>query len=390
MTKKMKELLLRVAKVGTLYTLYLMITPLVASFFRSQLSQYSISSFWTNRLYAASVYVYSFLILFSLISIFVLHDYPYRLRFLSEEKNLSSFKKKFVFSLRSKEMWIDIGVLCLIMTLLPTIPYLLLKNGFLQNVIKIFHFPIYLAISYFSAFILSITAYNATLSWWARPKQMHKSRSRKTDAISCARQVLASIPLYFANAFALPYVIPTFWSISLILKLIFVNFSFLVILIIIALISSKYIRALHQRRLLIKDMRSALSNGYCELVKTENIYRSIFSARSDVNIILRRGTQNYYCKIITPWRKRDIMLFDEHGKVKFVKDMVVANYYREEDYFFDAEENAKKIIIINPGALKIYATDDLYNRELHSGDKTMGYYVYRSENFVNAIERKYL
>ena len=133
-----------------------------------------------------------------------------------------------------------------------------------------------------------------------------------------------------------------------------------------------------------------MGDGYCELVSTERIYKSVFSARAGSNIVLDRNGQKYYCKLVTPMRKQDNVLFDEHGKVVFVKKVVIADYYRAEDYFFDTEEGAKKIIVVNPGARKIYVTDGLNNSEIQSGDRVMGYFVYRTDNFINAIDRKYL
>jgi hypothetical protein len=44
------------------------------------------------------------------------------------------------------------------------------------------------------------------------------------------------------------------------------------------------------------------------------------------------------------------------------------------------------------GTENTYKPSEMGNaiREIQSGDKVMGYTVYRTDNFINAIERKYL
>ena len=94
--------------------------------------------------------------------------------------------------------------------------------------------------------------------------------------------------------------------------------------------------------------------------------------------------------------KRQIDEFYELKKVLDTAEILVIfgfNINEDDNHinsFLHDFVSTKKIIIVNPGARKIYATDDLHNVELQSGDQVMGYYIYRTDNFINAIARRYL
>ena len=290
----------------------------------------------------------------------------------------------------SPELWSDVAVLCVLTAAIPPWTYTDLRYGFLSSIDAKWHFLIFLGVSYLTFFVFSLVAYCATLNWWARPKEKRREVLKRKNAIDWIKQLLSSIALYFAGAFALPVVIPFVWSVMLTFWMVFLALTVLVILGISAFIFSKYVRALRHRLRLMKKMKKAMRNGYCRLLGTKDVYSSVFTGREGANIFLEGEGQKFFCKLITPLRKRHTVTFDETGWVTTEKNVVVASYFKSDKYYFEADKDAKKILIVNPGALRIYATDGLRNRELQSGDKVMGYYVYRTDNFINAIERKYL
>ena len=390
MTDRCKNIFSRISKAVTLYAVYLLTTVFVPFYMNSWRDNENLHGFWSAPTLAAVGYVYSFFILFSLISIFVLHDRDYRLHFLENESGLNSTARKLTFIIRSKEFWIDIATLCVIAAVVPGAPYSQLRNGFLVSVAGVWHFPIFLGISFIALFFFSLVSYYSTLNWWARPAEKRRERLKKKDVTDWIKQVVSSVVIYEAGAFALPVVIPFVWSILLTAWIFVVTLTVAAAAMIVVVISYKYVRALYHRRRLLKKMKKALESGYCRAVSIKNIYRSVFSYCGGENIILEREGQKYYCKIVTPLRKREHVVFDEKGRVTFVRNLLAAEHLRTEDYYFDADEGAKRIIIVNPGALRIYVTDGLHNSELQSGDKIMGYYVYRTDNFINAIDIRYL
>lgn len=388
--KDIKGILRRASKATVLYFTYMAVTSVVPLCLKSHIFERYIQGFWTEDLYSAVSYIYSFIVLFSLVSIFVLHDREYRSRFLAAEDSVKGFQGKLGFVLTSPELWSDIFVLCALTAIIPPYTYTEMRYGFLGSVAAKWHFAIFFAVSLAAFFVFSVIAYCATLNWWARPKEKRREVLKKKDAIDWIKQVLSSIALYLAGAIALPVVIPFVWSMLLTFWMIFLTLTLLAVISVISFISFKYVRALWHRRRLVKKMKRAMRNGYCRLVGMEGIYSSVFSGREGVNIVLEGDGKRFCCKLITPLRRKHIVTFDENGWVTYEKQVVVASYFKSDKYYFDAEKGDKKILIVNPGALRIYATDGLHNRELQSGDRVMGYYVYRTDNFINAIERKYL
>ncbi len=391
MSMTRKDILLRIAKAASLYVVYALMslwtTAIIAlETFRDR----NVKGFWTESLASSVGFFYSFLILFSLISVFVLHDTAYRARFVSAAQNTKNFKQKLSFVFRSHEFWIDVLTICVLCVIITPIAYDNLRASFLKSVASGWHFAIFLGVFALSTLLICGVAYCATLNWWSRPKEIRKEIQKKDNLKSWLKQLLFSLFMYLAAAPLLTWVIPFIWSLALTVELLIITLTALIISIVIGYFSVKYLRALYHRRRLMKKLKKALKNGYCRLVYAKDIYRSVFKFREGANICLDCGGQKIYCKLITPLKKRHAVYFGEEGWVTVERHMVMAVHYRSDRYFFAADEKAKKILVINPGALRIYATDEVHNRELQSGDKVMGYYVYRTDNFINGIERKYL
>lgn len=386
-----KEFFLRIAKASILYAVYLLVSFLTSAIIASEtFSDDNIKGFWTDSLYASVAFFYSFLILFSLISIFVLHDRQYRERFISAEKNTKGFGKKLGFIFVSHEFWIDVVTLCVLAATISPISYSNFKVGFLESVDAIWHFPIFMLAFCVGSVILALTAYCSTLNWWSRPAEKRREIQKSKNAKNWLKQLLFSVFMYLLVSPLLSVVIPFIWSVFLTFKMLIVTLTAIMAVGILAYVSFKYVRALYHRRRLMRMMKRALKNGYCRLVYAKDIYRSVFRARDGANICLEKDGKKYYCKLITPLKKKHTLYFGEEGWVSVERHMVMVMHYRSDKYYFDVEDAEKKILVINPGALRVYATDKVHNRELQSGDKVMGYYIYRTDNFINGIERKYL
>ncbi len=390
MTESRKAILRRIGKATVLYTVYLAVAFLLPLFTASGIFERYIQGFWTEDLYSAVRYGYLFLIQFSLISIFVLHDREYRARFLSCEERLKGFFAKLTFVLRSGELWCDVITLCALTAIMPSWAYTDMRYGFLLSVDAKWHFFIFLVVSFVTVTFFSLVAYCATLNWWARPREKRREILKKKDAIDWIKQVGFSVAMYLAGALVLPVVIPFVWSVMMTFWMLIVTMTIMVLLLILWLFTFKYIRAIYHRHRLMKHMKKALRGGFGRLVSAKGVYRSVFNSYEGANIVLEREGQKYFCKLITPLKRRYIVMLDEAGVVTYEHRAAIATHYKSERYYFDADNGARKIIVVNPGALHIYATDGLRNRELHSGDKVMGYYLYRSDNFINAILRQYL
>ena len=182
MEEKKRDTLYRIAKAVVLYFVYLLTTLLTPLIMKSWADNENLRGFWTEDLFSAVDYVYSFLILFSLISIFVIHDSSYRLRFLAAEDGLNGPLKKIRFLLSSRELWTDILTLYAMIALIPGLPYTEIRFGFLQEIREVWHFPIFLGVSFAAVLLFSLVAYYSTLNWWARPKEKRRERLKKKEA----------------------------------------------------------------------------------------------------------------------------------------------------------------------------------------------------------------
>jgi hypothetical protein len=382
---------MRIAKSASLYVVYALLSfwttgIILVEAFRDR----NTKGFWETDIVAAVGFFYSLIILYSLISIFVLHDIGYRQRFLAYAKEEIGFTKKLAFVLSSYELWIDVLTVSVLSLIIRPAAYDDFEIGFLSFAEPQWRFPITLGVFVLCVVLLSAVAYMATVNWWSRPKERRREAEKSGSVKRWLGQLLFSAFLYLVTASMLIWVVPVLWSAVLTFWMIIVAFTVFAIIGILAFVSLKYLRALRHRRRLMKKMKKAMRNGYCTLVYAKDVYRSVFRSREGANICLERNGKRYYCKIITPLKKKHIVYFGEDGWVTVERNMVMALHYRSDKYFFDAEEGDKRILVINPGALRIYATDRLHNRELQSGDKVMGYYVYRTDNFINGIEREYL
>lgn len=386
-----RDFFMRIGKAAALYVIYLLISfwtyaSIVLETFRDR----NTAGFWEGGLPMAVSFFYTFLILFSLLSVFVLHDIGYRARFASVASSTKSFGKKLSFVLRSSELWIDVLTLSALSLIIQPVAFECFEFGFLESVDTAWHLPLCFGVFALGVALLSVVAYISTLNWWSRPKELRREIDRSKNVKAWIKQLIFSIFMYLLAAPMLTWVVPFLYSVFATFKMLILAFTVAVVIGIIAFILLKYLRALRHRRRLMKKMKRALKNGYCRLVWTKDVYRSVFRFREGANICLERDGKKYYCKIITPLKKKHTVYFAEDGWVTVERHMVMAMHYRSDRYFFDADEGDRKILIINPGAIRVYATDTLRNRELHSGDKVMGYYLYRTDNFINGIERGYL
>ena len=170
-----KEILMRIGKTALLYAIYLLVSLWSSFSIASEtFSDNNVKGFWNDRLYSGVAFFYSLLILFSMLSVFVLHDKVYRARFIEVARETVGFKKRLVFVLRSKEAWIDIATLCVLPLIISPIAYNNFVNAFLFGIDPTLQFVIFIVIFALCSALLSIIAYLSTLNWWARPKESRR------------------------------------------------------------------------------------------------------------------------------------------------------------------------------------------------------------------------
>ena len=388
-----RELWQRVAKSAVMYVVFV-ITGYICMFtIRTDVDQ--VQEFWNQQLYGAVDFLYMLLMLFSLLGVFLVHDFPYRNRFFAycKENKVSEMSGTAVkHLLRSAELWIDAASLAVFTLILPAGAYFEFRLGFLEDVSEQWNMVIFLAVMIPVEILLTVSAHISTLSWWTRPKVRRYEESRIKQVTDWIGQTLLSGVIYVVGALSLVFVVPVMYTAFLTAWVFATTLTVVAVILVIYLIFGKYVRVIFCRRSFMKKLRKLCKKQGLRLRGERYVYRSVFSAKEGSNLTLDMGGVAYVCKLITPLKKKVPIYFSENGVVSFVRRVYIADHYRNEEYFFDGESEgkSKRILIVNPGATRIYATDGIHHRELHSGDRVMGYEIYRTENFLSAVKRQYL
>lgn len=385
-----KELWQRVAKSAVMYTLFIITSYICMFVLRSKMKE--IEDFWDQRLYGIFSFFYMLLIFFSLLSVFLMHDFPYKNRFFAYRKERENGGGKFRFVLSSADFWIDVITLMALTVILPAGAYFEFRNGFLFAVDVRFHFAFFLLCMLPCVLLVTFGAHISTVYWCARPSVKRYEEKRAKRVTEWIGQTVFSMVMYPIGAFALAFVVPILNSAIKALWIFATTLTAIAVLVVLYIVFGKHVRALIYRVSFMRKLKKLCRKQGIRLTQRRNIYSSIFSGKEGSNFTFSMGGTTCSCKLITPLKMKDPVFFSEDGEVTFIGQVYIAEHHRSEKYFFDedADGNVKRILIVNPGAAKIYATDHIHNRELHSGDRVMGYEVYRTENFLSAIKREYL
>lgn len=386
--KKIKPILLRLLAAVGLYVLYAMFANLSLIAMRTSWLLPYVIDFWNDQKFCAAAFLYSLVVLFSLFSIFTLHDASYRARFFEWRTSEPHFFKKCQFILSGKEFWIQIGAIHALILFTSTRPtFGPMIDGFFPNqgvlLEKIYSTAI--ALPLFG--VICFAAHMSTVNWWSRYKSnvdpgFHPFKAAWQLVSSGVLYVLAAgvITVIYPAVFgSLYYFVKKYWWLSILLVvLMFVSFWSFIIL-----------RILYKRYRMVKRLKAICHiHGY-RLILHHGLYAALLSAKDGYDFTVDTGEMQFSCKLIPSLSRKNNLFFHESGIVSYTSSLMdVILHTVSQRYFFEAD--GKKIIIVNPVSNRLYVCNDHEKRLLETGDVIMGYTIHTASGFLGALDRNCL
>ena len=386
MTRKFKiNIIISVIR-ALMLSVTLCISSTLASFnIQSSMFTRYVRDFWNIQLYNKVSFIYSLLIFFSIASVLCLYNISLKNTFVNRDKR----SVKFFFILKNPLFWIEFAVIAaFFMAFSMLTPTVFLINGFLNDFSN-FALKTLLSIllTLISFLILYYLAYHSTLSWW-------ESQTKEKGAPSVLKTVILFVVQYVVTA--------TLWvicgvAVSIVTPMLFTTYKvigafkipLLIIIFILAITFATYRYAIiiYSRRKFIKKLRRVcIENGFTFSLHAHP-YRSAFYPDEGYHLLLKKEEKIISCRLISAPNKKTPLYLFENGYTTYEKNRIVYKHYISEKYFFDADGDTKKIIIVCPCRGKIFIKNKTEEHLVDVGDRVMEYRLYHASSFINAIER---
>ena len=377
------------------------------------------SVFWNYQMASSASFIYSVIMLFSLSSVFCLNNNKLKRSFLDGENSVGKFK----FALRSKYFWIEFGVLAgfsgIFFYSSPICSQLM--SGFLVNVNIIYEVKTVLAFLIVAViiFIIEITSFLLTLGWWLNQDEKAKAKDKRN--LEFIKELTITVLAWFFTSYTITSVYPALWSTIQVLWML--KFKLLLLLVILFAISFLlfYQKTYRLRRKLIKNMvRLSKEQGF-EFSIVGHPYRAIIRSDESYHFLIKMGETKLACKFMSAKSRKNPLYLSEDGFAIYEKKRWFYSRHAMTKYFFDADKDARKIIIFSPCRSRIFKIRNMDTRDqdipkesrritvlnprqnismpvsteqttsanqVDVGDVCMGYQIFNTSGFINAIERK--
>ena len=375
------------------------------------------ASFWNSQMASSVGFVFTVLMLLSVASVFCLNNNRLRQDFAETNGGV----KLFQFAITSKYLWIEFLALsvfgAIFFSLTPICTELF--SGFLANVSARFVLKKILSICIATTIIFAtlLLAMVLTLGWW-REKRLSGKEKNKTGlefakelAITAIAWFLASLTVtsIFPAIITTAIVAAMMWDILLAAIVILSALSFLIF----------YLRATKQRRNTIKNIERLSKEQGFEFSVVGHPYRSIIRPDESYHMLIKMGEVKLACKFMSARSKKRALYLADSGFAIYEKKRFFYTRHVMTRYFFDADEDARKIIIFSPCRSRMFRIRSMETREkdipndgvkkiikfsplqrmifnivdtssaaIDVGDKCNGYELYNTSGFINAIDRK--
>jgi len=397
--KKKNDNARTVLKSCFLYAIYGTATLPAAMLIRNRgIEKKYVQGFWNEELYCISSFAFSLIFFFSLASIFTLADRCYKERFAERcDTDTGIFGKiKFIFT--SPTFWLEAATITALIAIFPYLsPFSEFLYAFFGNsdlsfwkrniLITVAMVPLFFLIIFFAKL--------STLNWWHRMMVKKTLLKEKRKLSSVLLQIIYTSAAYLVTSATLCIVIPMFYSIFIVLRFIIVGFLATVVLAVSGFLTLKYGRAIVIRRSFMKKLKKICNSNRFKLSNVSSIYRSVIFDVKGSNFTVSTDSETYECKLICCEKKKRSLYFSESGKILKNNDILgVIKHTSYSDYSFDARQHSsreiRKILVVTPEAKDLFATDDVTDRRIYSGDSVMDYKVFQSSAFLGSLERRCL
>ena len=383
----------RILAASTLFLIFFLVKKIGLKVMAYNPYLQNVAGFWSAEKFLRVIFCLSFFSYFSLAGIFTMHDRPYRRRYLSIEDGRSRLGTKCRVILYGSEFWVEAATLSLWILLgASDIFFFDLVLGFFAEYTFLRAHLLTAAIMLPSLMFLTFLTHFAALGWWER-KQEKGDASLRILIIAFLKQLIFTCVMYLAAAWALTALYPAVDTFGKVIQMQPMLFLIPLCLVLIGLLSYRYLRALSARRRFFRKLAQICREERLEMSKPSHPYSSVFVPKDGISFRIFTAKGAYACKLICSTRRKTPLFFDEDGYASY--DIAYGLFGL--DFFTDTisarytfETNDKKLLIISPEVDNVYVTDGKAKRRLESGDRFMEYLLYDGEGFLNAVRRKVL
>ena len=367
---------------------------------------------------SSASFVYCLLMLFSLASVFCLNNNQLKHSFWDRENSVGKLK----FAFLSKYFWIEFAVLSLFSAIFfyssPICSELM--SGFLANVNIIYEFKTVLAVFIVvtSIFVIDLVATLLTLGWWSSQNERVKATDKRN--LEFLKELVITVLAWFFTSYTITSIYPALWTTAQVLWMLKFKLPILLAIFFVIAFVLFYQKTYRLRRKLIKAMRRLSKEQGFGFSIVGHPYRSIIRSDNGYHFLIKIGEKKLACKFMTAKNSRRSLYLAEDGFAIYEKKRWFYTRQAMTKYFFDADEDAQKIIIFSPCKSRIFKIRNMDTRDqdvpddrpakfkgvspltvamasmndttsanqIDVGDACMGYRIFNTSGFINAIERK--
>ncbi len=390
MTKNTKDMLWAASRSLLFYLAFSLTSTLMGIAMRSHTFSKYLGDFWNNRLYFQVNAVFSLFCLFSIASVFALHDPRLKERFgkLPEPANFLNTSSTI---LRDRFFWLEFAVFS-VMSLAFTgmSPVRDIIFGYFSKIKIALVAKNLSGALIFAAFflIISFLARLSTIRWWLQQNRKRKkeNKGKLPPQIKLALQVAKTAIIWILGGWAMSVVFPVLVTIIGLIWFLCIP----IIVIVVCVLFMQHFRAIYMRTRFIKSLESLCKREEIKLSVAGHPYRTIFIPDHGAHITINTPNAKYACRFIGAAKKTTPMFLLDNGNATYIKDRIIFKYFVYENFTFETENDVKKILIACPVPKALYAKNDSSEHLLDVGDRVLDYSVYNSSGFLNALERKCL
>ncbi len=400
-----------------------LITWLIPRCHRACLRSDAIYMQYFPQVLAAIELFLAFAILHSFILTFAIYNRLDRRAFLAEHTVDFDPKAERRELLSNRDMWIEIGILQLILLIHPadwgfSAVFTYIPSGETWHPLlkELFLLPITAAVTFLFSFRSRMSARRV---WIETPSRLNQKRIWQSMAIKkrrhydlwhMLRRILLHVMIYVLSTAFMPFLMQVIYNFIIILGTVFLNpWVWSIVAIWIFWI---YFRAFWTRfRFLGKTKRECRKNAY-EILELKGAYRAVLFDSPSYTLAIKAHGKTYYCRLLSSIKRSNNIHIRADGTLSRVFALRIprlryVNMYGAQgfsgdanqeralelfshasitDYTFEADGN--KILILNPAARRVYAEEA--NGKLASmdnGDRIGEYKIFTANAFLRALER---
>ena len=386
MSKRKAKYLLAILRSFLLISLFCLSAIFTGVLLRYNSFTRHVSGFWNVQRYYRVNLIYSLLVFFSLASVFCLNNNKLRQAFEEREKTVSGIR--FVFTSIYFRIEIAIMFACSLLFSFSS-PFIDLTHGYLAGLECGFAVKkiLSLAILFPILVLLDFLAHLSTIIWWSDQKKKTKSKTPHRSMRFFLLQLSCTVALSLFCSSAMTLVCPMLTTVFVVLNQIKIPLLIVILVTFLMFYWMRYMQIIHSRRKLIRQLKRLKKELGLKITVNAHPYFSAIRPDEGYHLMIRSDKKKIACRFIASPKSTTALYLHENGFATYVNDYVLFKHYASEKYFFDAESDTKKIILVCPCRGKIFKKNDEQEQLADVGDKMMEYRIYNSEGFINAIRR---